>query len=221
MSSSLLVHFLSAVIIFSFPGGSKLRFKLRWMAQCPTVYFLHLGADGGQTLVKSEGTSSIHFTSFLQMEGGFISLRPLSLFFKLKHETVSKGRLLAFFCRLYPQRSEIYDKASQALKLSAALAGLEVLPLPPTQKKGRRGEKVRKKNSCVSSRSVYKVDFGHKQKIRRTAKDRLPEAAGGWLSQSLVSAPPPPPPSPLPHLYCDENRCPPQAQRHSRVLSGD
>lgn len=98
------------------------------------------------------------------------------------------------------------------------------------KKKGRREEKVRKKKplcvepQCLQGGFWTRWDTGKKyldQKIRRTAKDRLPEAVGGWLSQSLVSAPPPPPPSPLPHLCCDENGCPPQAQRHSRVLSGD
>lgn len=137
------------------------------MDQCPTVYFLHLGADGGQTLVKSEGTSSIHFTSFLQIEGGFISLR------QLKHGTVSKGRLLAFFWRLYPQRSEIYDKASQALKLSAALAGFRSPPPSsnPKEKEGGRKKKG-KKTPCVSSRSVYKVDFGLGETRERNIKTK-------------------------------------------------
>lgn len=108
--------------------------------------------------------------------------------------------------------------------------GLEVLPLPPTQKKVRREEKVRKKKllrvepQCLQGGFWTRWDTGKKyqeQKIRRTARDRLPEAVGGWLSQSPMSAPSPPPPSPLPHLCCDENGCPPRAQRHSRVLSGD
>lgn len=119
------------------------------MDQCPTVYFLHLGADGGQTLVKSEGTSSIHFTSFLQMEGGFISLR------QLKHGTVSKGRLLAFFWRLYPQRSEIYDKASQALKLSAALAGFRSPPPSSNPKKRKEGGKSKEKKTLVCRAAVF------------------------------------------------------------------
>lgn len=198
--------------------------------------------DTQQTLAacmeKKKSEERLHSPApSLQVEGEFISLRPLSLFIKFLLETVSKGHRLASLFRAHPPRSEKDEKASQALKLSSALWWFLSKPHspPPPKKKDRVKEnKVRKKPSCALSHSVYMANFRltditqrstSKKKNGRIAEDRLPEAAGGRLCQSLVLAPPPAPPqtplSLLPHLCCDENGCLPRARRHGRALSGD
>lgn len=159
-----------------------------------------------------------------------MSLRPLSLFLKLRHGTVSKGRLLAFFWLCTHREVKYTTRHHRRSSSAQLLRSLEVHPLPSTRLKGRSEEKAGKikllwvESQCLQGGFWTQRDTGKKyqqQKIRRTATDRLPEAVGGWLSQSPVSAPPPPPTTPPPHLCCDENGCPPRAQQHSRALSGN